>query len=96
MSWYAFLLVAAAAAALALLLLALWLRRVRARDALMGPPRRGPRHLPPAELDRMTAMVGRGEEAEVRRQLAQAGYDERKAGRLIWWMRKVAEADASA
>lgn len=96
MSWFALLLAAAVAVtAVLLLLLALWLRRVRARDALMGPPRRRPKHLPPAELDRLTALVGRGEEAEVRRQLAQAGYDERAAGRLIWWMRKVAEAGAS-
>ena len=95
MSWSALLLAAAvAAAAIALLLLALWLRRMRARDALLGPPKRGPKHLPPAELDRLTAMVGRGEEAQVRRRLAQAGYDERGAGRLIWWMRKVAEAEA--
>lgn len=92
MSGLALLLAAAAAAATAVLLLVLWLRRVRARDALMGPPRRGPKHLPPAELDRMTEMVGRGEEAEVRRQLAQAGYDERRAGRLIWLMRKITES----
>jgi hypothetical protein len=93
MSWTA-LLLAAAAIATALPLLALWLRRARMRDAPMGP-RAGPKHLPPAELDRLTALVGRGEEAQVRRRLAQAGYDERRAGRLIWWMRKVAEADAS-
>lgn len=94
MSWFAILL-AAAAAAIALLLLALWRRRVRARDALMAPPGRGPKHLPPAELDRLTALVGRGEEAEVRRQL-EGGYDERGVRRLLWLMRKLAETDPPA
>lgn len=91
MSRFALLLAVAAAAAALLLLLTLWLRRVRARDALMGPRKAGPKHLPPAELDRLTAMVGRGEEAQVRRLLAEAGYDERGVRRLLWWMRKITE-----
>ena len=90
------LLLSAAAAALGLLLLALWLRRVRARDALMAPPKRKPKHLPPKELDRLTALVGRGGEAEVLRQLKSAGYGDAAARRLVWLMAKVAAADDEA
>ena len=87
MSWPAFLL--AAAAASALLVLVVKLRGGRRGD-LIAPPRRKPRHLPGKELDRLTGLVGRGEEEEVLRQLKGAGYDEAGARRLLWFMTRVA------
>lgn len=88
MSWAVLILAAAGVAVL--LLLFLKLRGGRPRD-LLGPPKRKPRHLPGEELDRLTALVGRGEEAEVLRQLESAGYSEKQAKRLIWLMAKLAE-----
>jgi hypothetical protein len=88
MSWSVLLLAAGAAAVLLVLVVKL---RGGRRDDLMGPPKRKPRHLPREELDRMTEMVGRGEEAEVLRQLKGAGYDERQSKRLVWLMSKLTE-----
>ena len=90
MGWHAILLLAAAAAVLILLAAQL---RARRRGDLTGPPRPEPRYLPPQELDELTEMVGRGEEAEVRRRLKDAGYDEAATKRLLWFMVRLAEPD---
>ena len=94
MSWLALLL--SAAAALGLLLLMLWLRRVRERDALMRPRKRKPKSLSRAELDRLTAQVGRGEKDEVLRQLKSAGHSDAGARRLVWLMVQIAATDGEA
>lgn len=90
MSWSVLLLAAAGAAVL--ILLVLKFRGRRPRD-LLGPPRRKPRHLPGEELERLTALVGRGEEAEVMRQLKNAGYSDKQAKRLLWLMARLAATD---
>ena len=90
MGWHFLLLLGAAAAAAVLVAVKLLARR---RGDLTGPPRPGPRHLPPQELDELTEMVGRGEEAEVRRRLKDAGYDEAATRRLLWFMIRLAEPD---
>lgn len=83
-----------AAAALAALLLLLFLKLGGGggRD-LLGPPKRKPRHLPREELDRLTELVGRGEEAEAVRQLKAAGYSEEQAKRLVWLMARLADGE---
>ena len=88
MSWPVLLLAAAGAAILLLLFLKL---RGGGRRDLLGPPKPRPRHLPAEELDRLTELVGRGEEAEAIRQLKAAGYSEKQAKRLVWLMTKLAE-----
>jgi hypothetical protein len=88
MSWYALLIAAAAGAALLLLVAKL---RGGGRGDLLGPPRARPRRLSREELDRMTELIGRGEQAEVERQLKSAGYDEAQTRRLVWLMTKLAE-----
>lgn len=93
MGWFALLL--AAAAALGLVLLALRLRGGGHGD-LTGPPGSKPKHLSHDELDRLTALVGRGGEAEALRQLTNAGYSDAGARRLVRLMAKVAAADAEA
>ncbi|HYD36446.1 MAG TPA: hypothetical protein VEA60_02465 [Allosphingosinicella sp.] len=90
MSWTLLLLLAAAAAILIMLFLKF---RGDGRGDLTGPPKRKPRRLSRAELDRMTELVGRGGEAEVLRQLKAAGYDEAAARRLLWFMTRLAAED---
>ena len=92
MTLHALLLLGAAAAAACLIALAFRLLRDPRRD-LLGPPKKKPRKLSAAELDALTALVGRGEEAEALRRLEGAGYDERQAKRLLWLMTKIAETD---
>lgn len=86
----------APAGAVLLLVLALKLRGPGGGRDLTGPPRRKPRHLSHEELDRLTALVGRGEEEEALRQLRGAGYDEAGAGRLVRLMVRLAAADGEA
>jgi hypothetical protein len=88
MGWDVLLLAAAGAAAVVLLVLKL---RGGGRRDLLGPSKPKPRHLSRAELDRMTELVGRGERAEVERQLKSAGYDEAQVRRLVWFMVKLTE-----
>jgi len=93
MSWYAVLLAAAAASVLLVLVVKL---RGGGRGDLISPPRRKPRHLPGKELDRLTELVGRGEEEEVLRHLKSAGYDEARARRLLWFMIRIAGVDKTS
>ncbi|HEX8625829.1 MAG TPA: hypothetical protein VF782_12255 [Allosphingosinicella sp.] len=88
-------LLAPAGAALLILALALKLRG-GGRGHLLGPPRPKPRHLPHAELDRLTELVGRGGEEEVLRHLKAAGYGGRRASRLVRLMARLAAADRAA
>jgi hypothetical protein len=90
MSWPLLLL---AAAGLAVLLVLIAKLRGGGRGDLLGPPKRKPRHLPAEELDRLTELVGRGEEAEALRQLKSAGYSEKQSKRLLWLMARIAETD---
>lgn len=92
MGWFALLLFAAAA--VGLFLLALKLLGRGGRGDLTGPA--GPRHLSNEELDRLTALVGRGEEAEVLGRLKNAGYSDSGTRRLVRLMAKVAAADGEA
>lgn len=91
MSWSVLLLAVGASSLLLVLVLKL---RGRGRDDLLGPPGRKPRDLSHEELDRMTEMVGRGEQEEVERQLKSAGYGEAGVRRLVWFMRKITEDQA--
>lgn len=86
----------AGAGLLLLLALALKLRGPRNRTDLTGPPGRKPRRLSREELDDLTALVGRGGEAEALRQLESAGYEEASALRLVRLMARLAAADGEA
>ena len=86
------LILAAAGAAVLLLLLFLKLGGGGRRD-LLGPPKRKPRKLSNEELNRLTELVGRGEEAEVLRQLKSAGYSEKQVKRLVWLMARLGEPE---
>jgi hypothetical protein len=92
MSWSA-LLLGAGAGLVVLLLFARLYGSGRARDP-GAPPRRKPRDMPGEELDRLTEMVGRGEEEEVRRRIRDAGFSEGAERKMIWLMRKLSEPDA--
>jgi hypothetical protein len=86
-------LLALAGAALAL---ALVLKLRGGRGDLIAPPGRKPRRLSHEELDRLTALVGRGEEEEALRQLKSAGYDDAAARRLVRLMARLAATEEEA
>lgn len=89
-------LLALAAVAALLALLTLKLRGAGPRGDPTAPRKPKPRRLSHKELDDLTTLVGRGGEAEVRRRLKSAGYDEAAADRLLWFMVRIGEPDSSA
>ncbi|HEX8239792.1 MAG TPA: hypothetical protein VF574_08655 [Allosphingosinicella sp.] len=93
MNWPVLLLAALGAAALLMLLLKL---RGGGRRDLLGPPKRKPRKLSRAEIERLAGLVGRGDEVGALRELEGAGYDGASARRMVGLMARLAGTGAEA
>ena len=73
----------AGAGVLLLVVLALKLRGPRDRDDLMGPRKRGRKHISPGEAGRLLELVEAGDEAGALRMIREHGYDEAGARKIL-------------